>query len=48
MPINGRNFLDIAQLEPGVQIQDGSNFDPHQDGVLFDLLRWSFRSHGAH
>ena len=28
LPINGRNFLDLAQLEPAVQIQDGSNFDP--------------------
>ena len=32
LPINGRNFLDIAQLEPGVQIQDGSNFDPTKGG----------------
>jgi hypothetical protein len=32
MPINGRNFMDLAQLEPGVQIQDGGTFDPTKNG----------------
>ena len=33
LPINGRNFLDLAQLEPGVQIQDGTSFDPTKGGL---------------
>jgi hypothetical protein len=32
LPISGRNFLDLSQLEPGVQLQDGQGFDPTKGG----------------
>ncbi len=32
LPVNGLNFLELAQIEPGVQIQDGTNFDPTKVG----------------
>jgi len=32
LPINGRNILDIAQVQPGVILQSGQTFDPTKSG----------------
>lgn len=33
LPLSGRNYLDLAQLEPGVQIVDAGGFDPTKNGL---------------
>ena len=32
LPINGRNILDVAQVQPGVILQSGETFDPTKAG----------------
>ena len=32
LPVQGRNFLDVAQIEPGVVLQAGGSFDPTKAG----------------
>ena len=32
LPVIGRNFMDLAQLRPGVQVQDAGVFDPGKNG----------------
>jgi hypothetical protein len=32
LPVNGRNILDVAQLQPGVILEGGQSFDPTKAG----------------
>src|SRR5262249_53834490 len=34
LPINGRNFLDLGQLEPGIQNQDANTISASKGGTL--------------
>jgi len=33
LPVNGRNFAQLAMVEPGVQIQDGAVFNASKSGI---------------
>jgi hypothetical protein len=32
LPVSGRNIFDLAQLAPGIQLQDGNNLHPGKNG----------------
>ena len=42
VPINGRNFFDLAQVEPGVQLQDGTSVGPTKNGLSSVSLNGRF------
>ena len=42
VPINGRNFFDLAQVEPGVQLQDGTSISPTKNGLSSASLNGRF------
>ena len=42
LPIGGRNFLDLAQFEPGVQVQDASTLDPSKVGLSSSSFQGRF------
>ncbi len=48
LPINGRNFLDVAQIEPGVILQAGGSFDPTKAGLLRTLRLWRLRTYHSY
>jgi hypothetical protein len=33
LPVGGRDFIDLGQLEPGVQLQDAGTFDATKNGI---------------
>jgi hypothetical protein len=42
LPISGRDFLELAQLEPGAQVVDGATLDPTKTG--FSTISFGGRS----
>ena len=39
LAISGRNVMDLAQLEPGVQLRDGSDVDPTKNNMTVVSLQ---------
>jgi hypothetical protein len=46
-PISARNFFDLAQLDPGVQMQDGGTFDPTKNGISWISFQGRFGRTGS-